>query len=114
MKEYIIDARGKRLGRLASEIAVILQGKKNASYEPRLAGNDRVIVKNAAKLQVTGKKMEQKIYYKHSGPLGHLKERTLGEKFKKDPTEVLRQTVRLMLPKNRLQKPRLKHLIIEK
>ena len=114
MKEHVIDAKGKKLGRLASEIAVILQGKKNVSYEPRLAGSDRVVVKNAGRIEVTGKKMEQKKYYKHAGPLGHLKERILGEKFEKDPAWVLRNAVRLMLPKNRLQKPRLNRLVIEK
>ncbi len=112
--DYTIDAKGKRLGRLASEIAVILQGKKDPSYEPRLAGSGRVVVKNAGKMQFTGKKLEQKTYYKHTGPLGHLKERTLGEKFEKDPAWVLRNAVRLMLPKNRLQKLRLNRLVVEK
>ncbi|MDP3725069.1 MAG: 50S ribosomal protein L13 [Nanoarchaeota archaeon] len=112
MKEHIIDAKGKKLGRLASEIAIILQGKKNPSYEPRLAGEDKVVVKNADKIEVTGKKMKDKIYYKHTGPLGHLKERTLEEKFKKNPAWVIRNAVRLMLPKNRLQRPRLNRLII--
>lgn len=114
MKEYTIDAKGKKLGRLASEIACILQGKKNPSYEPRLAGTDRVVVKNIRLIEITKKKKEGKIYYKHTGPLGHLKEKTLGEKFEKNPAWVLRNAVRCMLPKNRLQRPRLNRLIIEK
>lgn len=113
MKQHIIDAKGKRLGRLASEIASLLQGKTHPSYEPRLAGSEKVIVKNISKIEITGKKMKQKKYYRHTGPLGHLKTQTLEEKFKKNPAWVLRHAVRLMLPKNRLQKPRLKKLIIE-
>ncbi|MAF79476.1 50S ribosomal protein L13 [bacterium] len=112
-KEHTIDAKGKRLGRLASEIAIILQGKKSPHYERRLAGSDKVIVKNIEKIEITGKKFEDKLYYKHTGPLGHLKEKTYKQKFEKKPAWVLEHAVRLMLPKNRLQKPRMKRLIIE-
>jgi len=111
--DYIIDAKNKRLGRLASEIAVILQGKKSPSYEPRLEGEDRVIVKNVDKIVLTGRKTKQKKYYRHSGPLGHLKIRKYEDVFKKNPAWVLRHAVRLMLPKNRLQAKRMKRLIIE-
>lgn len=111
--EYIIDAKDKKLGRLASEIAIILQGKKNPSYEQRLIGVDTVLVKNIKKLDVTAKKFQAKKYYKHTGQIGHLKEISFFKKFEKDPGQVLRQAVRLMLPKNRLQTPRLKKLIIE-
>jgi len=111
--DYIIDAKNKRLGRLASEIAVILQGKKSASYEPRLEGSDRVIVKNVDKIVLTGRKSKQKRYYRHSGPLGHLKVKKYEDVFKKNPAWVLRHAVRLMLPKNRLQAKRMKRLIIE-
>lgn len=111
--DHIIDAKNKRLGRLASSIAVILQGKHSASYEPRMPGTDRVVVKNIKKITLSGNKTTQKLYYKHTGPLGHLKKRTYREVFEKKPAWVLRNAVRLMLPKNRLQKPRLKRLIIE-
>ncbi len=111
--EYFIDATNKKLGRVASEIAVILQGKKNPKFQPRLAGNDRVVVKNINQISLSGKKTLQKIYYKHSGPLGHLKEKKYKDVFKKSPAWVLRHAVRLMLPKNRLQKVRMKRLIIE-
>lgn len=112
--DYTIDATSKNLGRLASEIAVILQGKKNPAYEPRLEGKDKVFVKNAAKMEVSGKKMKQRKYYRHTTQIGHLKERTLGmvwEKF--GPAEVLRRTVMGMLPKNRLRMKRIKRLVIE-
>lgn len=111
--DHTIDAQGKRLGRLASEIAVILQGKKHANYNPKNEGTDRVIVKNAKKITVTGRKATQKIYYKHTGPLGHLKERKFAETFEKNPGWTLKHAVRLMLPKNRLNIRRLKRLIIE-
>ncbi len=110
---YIIDAKGKNLGRLASEIAVILQGKKSPAYEPRLEGADEVVVKNIKDLTISGRKAEGKVYYRHTGPLGHLKKRTYGEIFEKNPSWVLRNAVRLMLPKNRLLKKRMKRLIIE-
>lgn len=111
--EYTIDAKGKKLGRLASEIATILQGKKNPNYEPRLEGEDTVIVKNVKGVVVSGRKAEEKIYYRHTGPLGHLKERAYSEMFEKKPAWVLEHAVRLMLPKNRLLKKRMKRLVIE-
>ncbi len=111
--DYIIDAKNKRLGRLASEIAVILQGKKNAAYEPRFSGEDKVVVKNAGFITLSGRKTKQKVYYKHTGPLGHLKVRNYEEVFAKNPGWVLRHAVGLMLPKNRLRKERMKRLVIE-
>ena len=111
--EHIIDVKNKRLGRVASEIAVILQGKKNPKYQPRFSGTDKILVKNINQISLSGKKTIQKIYYKHTGPLGHLKERKYEDVFKKSPAWVLRHSVRLMLPKNRLQKLRMKRLIIE-
>ncbi len=110
---YNFDATNKPLGRLASEIALILQGKKKASYQPNQIGEDRVIVKNIKAVKLTGRKAEQKIYYRHSGPLGHLKEKTFENVFEKKPGFVLRHAVRLMLPKNRLAAKRLKRLVIE-
>ena len=111
---YEIDAKNKKLGRLSSEIASLLQGKKSPKYNPRLLNDDRVIVKNASQIEVTGKKISQKIYYHHSGPLGHLKENKFADVFKKNPAWVLRHAVKSMLPKNRLNAKRLRNLVIEK
>lgn len=111
---FEIDAKNKKLGRLSSEIASILQGKRNPKYNPRLLGGDKVIVKNASQIVVSGKKVNQKIYYKHTGPLGHLKENKFADVFKKNPAWILRHAVRLMLPKNRLNAKRLKNLTIER
>ena len=113
--EYTIDCKGKVLGRLASEIALILQGKKNASYNPRLEGDDKVIVKNIDKLTLTGSKADQKVYYSHTTQIGHLKERKFKDVVEKNGMEwVLRKAVLRMLPKNKLQARRIKRLIIEK
>ncbi len=111
---YTIDATNKSVGRLASEIAVILQGKKSPKYEPRLESEDRVIVKNIDKIKITGKKFKQKIYYRHTTQIGHLKQQTLETLWqKKGPAEVLRLAVMRMLPKNKLRVKRMKRLIIE-
>lgn len=109
--DYHIDAKNKPLGRLASEIALILQGKKSASFEPRLVGSDRVILKNYDRIVVTGKKATQKIYYRHTGYVGHLKETNFETAFKKNSENVIRESVRKMLPKNFLNQRRLKNLI---
>ena len=109
--DFIIDAKGKTLGRLASEIATILQGKTKPDYAPNKVGDDRVLVKNVAGIVVTGDKLTQKISYRHTGYMGHLKEATLGERMAKDPKKVLRETVRRMLPKNFLSAPRLKKIV---
>ena len=112
--QYNIDATNKSLGRLASEIAVILQGKKNPQYEPRLQGEDGVAVKNVDKMKITGKKLKQKIFYRHTTQIGHLKKQTLGQFLeKKGSAELLRRTVMGMLPKNKLRIKRIKRLIIE-
>lgn len=113
MTDHIIDAKNKKLGRLASEIAIILQGKKHAVYEPRLAGADRVIVKNIKAITLSGKKSAQKVYYSHTSQIGHLKEKKYKDIFEKKPAWVLRHAVNLMLPKNRLRVKRMKRLIIE-
>lgn len=112
--DYIIDAKNRILGRLASEIALILQDKDKPSYNPRLSGKNRVIIKNAHLIKVTGRKEEQKIYYHHTGYIGHLKETRFKEMFEKNPDRVLKLAVRGMLPKNKLLSQRLKRLIIEK
>jgi len=113
MTEIIIDAKDQKLGRLASKIALLLQNKTSAEYEPRLKGENKVIVKNIKGMEITGKKAEQKIYYRHTGYMGHLKEKTYEEAFAADPAWVLKHAVKGMLPKNRLQDKRLKQLIIE-
>lgn len=108
--DYVVDAKNKRLGRIASEVAAILQGKKSAHYEPRLTG-DRVLLKNFREFTVTGRKLKDKIYYRHTGYMGHLKEERLEERIAKDPKQVLREAVRRMLPKNFLNHRRLTNLI---
>jgi large subunit ribosomal protein L13 len=113
--EYTIDCKGKVLGRIASEIAIILQGKKNPNYNPRLEGDDKVIVKNVSKLVLTGNKAKQKVYYSHTTQIGHLKERKFKDVVAKHGMGwVLRKAVLRMLPKNKLQARRIKKLIIEK
>ncbi len=107
---YLVDATGKTLGRLASEIAKILMGKNKPTYTPHVDGGDFVVVINAEKIFVTGKKLNQKIYYRHTGYFGHLKETTLKEMLEKKPEEVIRLAVKGMLPKNRLRDRRLKRL----
>jgi large subunit ribosomal protein L13 len=101
-KWWLIDAEGRVLGRLATEIAVLLRGKKNPKYVDFMDSGDFVVVINAEKVKVTGKKMEQKKYYSHSGYPGGLKERTLKELLAKKPEEVIRKAVWGMIPKNRL------------
>ncbi len=101
-KWYVIDAAGQTLGRLASEIAVLLRGKHKPIYTPHMLVGDHVIVINADKVKVTGKKLKQKKYYFHSGYLGGIKERTLEQMLAKHPERVVELAVKRMLPKNRL------------
>lgn len=110
---YEIDAKNKKLGRLASDIAVILQGKKSVMYNPRLASGDKVVVKNLDKLDLGVVKMEKKIYYRHTGYMGHLKEKTLKQEWQKSPEKVLRMAVKRMLPKNFLKDKRMSKLKVE-
>lgn len=109
--DYKIDAKNKPLGRVASEIAVILQGKKSAKYEPNKVGGDRVLIENVQKIAVTGRKYREKVYHRHTGYVGHLKTKTFEQEFTGSPERVLRDTVRRMLPKNFLKERRLKNLI---
>ena len=99
---YEIDAEGTILGKVAAEIAVRLMGKHKPSYTPNVDGGDFVIVTNAEKIAVTGKKLLDKKYYRHSGYPGGLKVRNLQEILEKKPTEVIRKAVERMLPKNKL------------
>lgn len=112
-KTHIIDATGKPLGRLASEIAKILIGKHRVDFVPYKDLSETVIVKNVEKIKFTGKKLEKKEYYYHTGYPGHLKSKKLKDLFKKNPKKVLEHAVYHMLPKNRLRKLRMKNLKIE-
>ena len=107
---YLVDAEGKTLGRLATVIADRLRGKGKPQYTPHVDTGDFVVVVNAEKIAVTGNKLDQKMYYRHSGYPGGLKERTLREQLDRRPTEVLRTAVRGMLPKNRLSRKQLTKL----
>lgn len=109
--DYPIDATKKRLGRLASEIAVILQGKRHASYAPNRTSSDRVLLSNVERLTIGGNKATDKIYYHHTGYMGHLREKTFEQMFAKSPKKVLQEAVRRMLPKNTLNAKRLKNLV---
>ena len=111
MADYHIDAKNKILGRLASEVALILQGKKSPRYEPRVVSRDKVFLKNYKEITISGKKFTEKIYYKHTGYVGHLKEKTFEQAFTRDPKRVVREAVRRMLPKNFLNAKRLKNLV---
>jgi large subunit ribosomal protein L13 len=102
-KWYIIDAKGQTLGRLATQLAVILKGKNKPSFSPHMDNGDYVIVTNCDKFVVTGKKMTDKIYYKHTGYLGGLKETPLEDLLKKKPTRALELAISGMLPKNKLR-----------
>jgi large subunit ribosomal protein L13 len=99
---YLVDAEGQTLGRLATRIADTLRGKGKPQYTPHVDTGDFVIVVNAEKIAVTGNKLDQKRYYRHSGYPGGLRSRTLREQLDRRPTEVLRVAVKGMLPKNRL------------
>ena len=101
-KWYVIDAQGQTLGRLSSEIAKILRGKNKPTFTPFIDTGDNVIVVNAEKVKVTGKKLEQKIYYKHSDYPGGMRETTLKEMLDKKPTDVITLAVKGMLPKGPL------------
>jgi large subunit ribosomal protein L13 len=107
---YVVDAQGKTLGRLASKIAQILRGKHKPIYVPHLDCGDYVIVVNAEKVQITGKKLDQKFYYRHSGYPGGIKSINLRDQLQKYPTRVLEAAVRGMLPKNRLGRAMIKKL----
>ena len=101
-KWYVVDATDMTLGRLSSEVAKILRGKNKPIFTPHMDCGDYVIVVNAEKIKVTGKKMDQKIYYHHSDYVGGMKETTLREKLAKKPTEVVEMAVKGMLPKGPL------------
>lgn len=107
---HIIDASGKTLGRLASEIAKLLIGKHKPTYSPHLDTGDYVVVTNAAKVRVTGRKLKEKIYYHHSGYPGGLKSITFEEMLHIHPTRIIEHAVKGMLPHNRLGRAMFKKL----
>ncbi len=107
---YVVDAEGKTLGRLASQIAAILRGKHKPIYSPSVDCGDFVIVVNAEKIAVTGQRMEKKMYYRHSGYPGGLRELSLRQQLEKHPTRPVELAVRGMLPKNRLGRKMIKKL----
>jgi large subunit ribosomal protein L13 len=101
---HVLDASGQTLGRLATQVAVYLRGKHKPTYTPHLDMGDHVVIVNAEKIQVTGAKLKQKIYYRHSGYPGGLKSRTLEEQLAKFPNRVIETAVRGMLPHTALGK----------
>ncbi|MCL7452650.1 MAG: 50S ribosomal protein L13 [Anaerolineae bacterium] len=107
---YVIDAEGQTLGRLASKIAPILKGKHKPIYTPHLDCGDFVVVINADKVRVTGNKMDQKFYYRHSGYPGGIKSISLRDQLARHPERVLQAAVRGMLPKNKLGRRMIKKL----
>ena len=106
----VVDATGQTLGRLATQIATALRGKNKPEYTPHVDTGDFVIVVNAEKISVTGNKMADKKYYRHSGYPGGLKVRTLAEQLERRPEEVIRKAVKGMLPRNRLSRKQLTKL----
>ena len=111
-KWYVVDAEGRTLGRLATEIARILRGKNKPQYTPHVDTGDFVVVVNAEKVVVTGRKAEQKIYRRHSGYPGGLKTTTYEQMLERRPTEILRRAVKGMMPKTRLARQQLRKLKI--
>ena len=111
-KWYVVDATGCTLGRLASEVAKVLRGKNKPIFTPHADTGDYVIIVNAEKVVVTGKKLDQKIYYRHSEYVGGMKETTLREKLAKAPAEVVELAVKGMLPKGPLGRKMYKKLFV--
>ena len=111
-KWYVVDAAGMTLGRLSSEVAKVLRGKNKPIFTPHMDTGDYVIVINAEKIQVTGKKLDQKIYYHHSDYVGGMKETTLKEKLEKKPESVIELAVKGMLPKGPLGRSMMKKLFV--
>ena len=109
---YVVDAEGQTLGRLATRIADTLRGKRKPEYTPHVDSGDFVVVVNADRIAVTGKKLDEKLYYRHSGYPGGLRARTLRDELDRRPTEVLRKAVKGMLPRNRLARRQITKLKI--
>ena len=111
-KWYVVDATGMTLGRLVSEVASVLRGKNKPIFTPHIDTGDYVIIVNAEKIAVTGKKLDQKVYYHHSDYVGGMKSATLREKLNKKPEEVIEHAVKGMLPKGPLGREMYKKLFV--
>ena len=111
-KWYVVDAEGQTLGRLAAEVAKVLRGKNKPEFTPHIDTGDNVIVINAEKIKVTGKKLDQKVYYHHSDYVGGMKETTLREMMAKKPEQVIELAVKGMLPKGPLGRTMYKKLFV--
>ena len=109
-KWYVVDAEGQTLGRLAAEVAKVLRGKNKPEFTPHIDTGDNVIVINAEKIKVTGKKLDQKVYYHHSDYVGGMKETTLAEMMAKKPEKVIELAVKGMLPKGPMGRDMIKKL----
>lgn len=109
---YVIDAEGKNLGRIATEAATLLRGKHKPTFTPHVDCGDFVIIVNASKVNLTGNKLDEKIYYNHSGYTGGLRERTAREMKEKYPVEMVERAVKGMLPKGRLGRQMYKKLFV--
>ncbi len=107
---YVVDAEGQTLGRLASEVATLLRGKHKPTFTPHVDTGDHVIIVNADKIQLSGNKLQQKKYYRHSGYTGNLKERTAGEMLEKNPERMMELAVKGMLPRGPLGRKMIKKL----
>ena len=107
--DYTINASGKRLGRLATEAARILQGKHKPDFQPNRVTEDRVIIVSPEKIEIGGSKSTDKVYYRHTGYMGHLKERTYAEAFARSPEKVVREAIRRMLPQPEAHEPAFFH-----
>src|SRR4051812_49836811 len=107
---YVVDATGQTLGRLATQLADVLRGKRKPEYTPHVDTGDFIVVVNAEKISVTGNKLQDKRYYRHSGYPGGIKSRTLQEQLDRRPEEVIRHAVKGMLPRNRLARKQLTKL----
>lgn len=112
-KTHILDASGQILGRFATQIAILLIGKHKVDYTPNIDAGDRVVVKNAAKIKVTGKKVSDKLYRHHTNYPGGLKEENFQAMQRRDPRRIISLAVSRMLPKNRTRKVRMSRLKIE-
>ena len=109
---YIVDAEGQNLGRVAAQVSMVLMGKNKPTYTPHIDCGDNVIVINASKVNLTGKKLDNKIYYNHSGYTGGLRERTAREMKENYPVEMIERAVKGMLPKGRLGRQMYKKLFV--
>ncbi len=113
-ENHIIDATGRAVGRIASEVAILLIGKHLPTYAPNALSKVTVTVYNTDTMKITGRKRLQKKYYRHSGVIGNLKEEAMGDLMRRDSRKVLEYAVFGMLPKNRLRKQRMKHITFHK